>query len=70
MACNYCVDHICKCSSIMEQIQINNDIITQTLEKELFRLELNYPNFHIYRIKKLKKKLKKIKINLKKKNHG
>lgn len=43
------------------------EIITGRIQKEIDRLELNYPNFHIYRIQKLKKKLLRIKTNLKEK---
>lgn len=49
---------------------MENQIILKRLEDEIQRLELNYPTFHKYRIQKLKKKLKRIKNNLKKKLYG
>lgn len=57
----YNFSHCHKCNMSMEKIIINK------LKDEILRLELNYPNFHIHRIQKLKKKLKRIKTNLKKK---
>jgi len=48
----------------MEYIILNN------LENEISRLELNYPNFHKYKINKLKQKLKRIKNNLNKRKNG